>query len=58
MTTRVRLTIAAVLTALFLAAIGAAGLLSQTHIRLPPPISVHAAPVQPPSPTIHYEEHD
>ena len=61
MTDRARLTIAAVVTALFLAAISAAGLFAHGHPQAPTatvPATAQPTSVQPaPAPT-QYEEHD
>lgn len=62
MTQKARIKIAAVITALFLAAISAAGLLSQSRLQTPvsaaAPVAAQMTSVQPAPTTIHYQEHD
>ena len=62
MTQKARIKIAAVITALFLAAISAAGLLSQSHLQTPvsaaAPVAAQTTSVQPAATTVHYQEHD
>ncbi|HUO71132.1 MAG TPA: hypothetical protein VMU39_10170 [Solirubrobacteraceae bacterium] len=61
MTDKARLTIAAVITALFLAAISAAGLLAHSHLRTQAavvPSSAQPTPATPVPTTTFHQEHD